>query len=209
MISTVSLAQDLPLNLLHLPPGFTIDIYASPLPAAREMTLGSKNIVFVGSSTAGSVYAIVPDVKRPGSTRVITIATNLNVPNGVAFLNGNLYVAEIGRLLRFDDIENHLSHPPKPVVISENLPKEVHHGMRFIRFGPDGKLYIGIGMPCNVCLPKDPRFGTIMRMNPDGSNPEIYAKGIRNTVGFDWDPRTQKLWFTDNGRDYLDIYLQS
>lgn len=200
--ASAALAQNLPLQSLKFPPGFNITIYAYPVPGARQMTLGSKDIVFVGS-LSGFVYAIVPDAKSPHGTRVVTIAQGLNAPNGVAFLDGNLYVAEIGRILRFDDIENHLANPPKPVVITENLPKEAHHGFRFIRFGPDGKLYIGIGMPCNVCLQKDPRFGTIMRMNKDGSHFEIYAKGLRNTVGFDWDPRTQKIWFTDNGRDYM------
>ncbi|RDI46091.1 PQQ-dependent sugar dehydrogenase [Aquicella lusitana] len=194
-------AQQLPLHLLQLPEGFTVDIYAM-VPNARSMTLGSKGTLFVGTM-GDKVYAVVPDAKSAQGTRVLTIASDLNTPNGVAFHDGALYVAEIGRVLRFADIENHLNHPPKPTVITDALPTNTHHGWRFIDFGPDGKLYIAIGMPCNTCLRKDPRFGTIMRMNPDGSQVEIYAAGIRNSVGFDWDPRTQKLWFTENGRDWM------
>jgi glucose/arabinose dehydrogenase len=202
LIVTISFAQELPLNALKLPPGFSIDIYAAPVPAAREMTIGTKGTVFVGTML-DKVFALVPDANSPRGARVITIARGLNVPNGVAFSHGSLYVAEINRILRFDDIENRLDNPPKPVIITTALPDKIHHGMRFIRFGPDGKLYVGIGMPCNVCLQKDPRFGTIMRMNPDGSHFEIVVKGIRNSMGFDWDPISKKLWFTDNGRDML------
>lgn len=125
------------------------------------------------------------------------------MPNGVAFHKGALYVAEIGRILRFDNIESNLNNPPEPVVVTTKLPKEKAHGWRFISFGPDDKLYIGIGAPCNVCLMEDTRYATIMRMNADGQDLEIYAKGIRNTVGFDWDPVHHNLWFTDNGRDWL------
>lgn len=203
LISTVCAAQDLPLNLLKLPPGFTISIFATPVPDARSLALGANNTVFVGSRPAGKVYAIVPDAQSPHGTRVLTIASGLNMPNGVAFKDGALYVAEIQRVLRFDDIENHLSDPPKPVVIRGDLPTESHHGWHYIGFGPDGKLYISIGMPCNICLQKDPRFGTIMRMNADGSHFEVFVKGLRNSVGFDWHPLTQHLWLTDNGRDWM------
>lgn len=198
-----ALADDLPLSLLHVPPGFTIDIYASPVPDARSMTLGKKGTVFVGSRTAGKVYAIIPDAHSPHRTRVLTIASNLNMPNGVAFHQGALYVAEVGRILRFDDIENHLSSPPKPHVVTTVLPDEKIHGWRYMKFGPDDKLYVSIGMPCNVCLLKDVSFGTISRMNANGTQFETYTKGIRNSVGFAWDPQTKELWFTDNGRDWM------
>lgn len=203
LISSTSLGQNLPLNLLKYPAGFTVSIYAEPVVDAREMVLGTKNIVFVGSRNAGKVYAIIPDKQNPHGTRVLTIASGLNMPNGVAFHKGALYVAEVGRILRFNNIEANLNNPPKPVVVTSELPKEKAHGWRFIRFGPDDKLYIGVGAPCNVCLMKDPRFATIMRMDADGQNFEVYAKGIRNTVGFDWDPVHHNLWFTDNGRDWL------
>ncbi|MGQ3889454.1 PQQ-dependent sugar dehydrogenase [Legionella sp. CNM-1927-20] len=196
-------AQALPLHLLKHPAGFKISIYANPVPGARQMALGSNNVVFVGSIREGKVYAVVPDKNRNYGTRVITLVEGLNSPNGVAFYKGNLYVAETNRILRFDNIENHLLNPPKPIVINNNLPNEDAHGWRFIRFGPDNKLYIGIGAPCNVCLKKDVRFATIMRMDPDGSHFEVYAQGVRNTVGFDWDPIHHELWFTDNGRDWL------
>lgn len=198
-LASLSWSQTLPLHLLHLPPGFHVEIYAW-VPNARSMTLGSKGTLFVGTLSEGNVYAVLPEGK---GTRVFTIASHLTMPNGVAFHQGALYVAEMHRILRYDNIEDHLNDPPKPVVISTDLPNEKHHGWRFIDFGPDDKLYIAIGMPCNVCLPKDPRFGTISRMNPDGSHFEIYAKGIRNSVGFAWHPETKKLWFTDNGRDWM------
>lgn len=189
------------LRSLRTPYGFKVTVYAD-VPKAREMALGPNNIVFVGS-LGEKVYAVVPDAKGANGTRVITIAKDLNTPNGVAFHRGALYVAEIGKILKFDDIENQLDHVPPPTVVSQNLPTDSWHGPRFIGFGPDNKLYIAIGVPCNVCLKDDPRFGTIMRMNADGSESEIYAKGLRNSVGFAWDPLTQELWFTDNGRDLL------
>ncbi len=193
-------AQTLPLTSLRLPPGFHIEIYAAPIPNAREMTLGPNGIVFVGSMTAGNVYAVIPDTQSPHGTRVLTIASGLNMPNGVAFHQGSLYVAEISRITRFDFVNQRLTHP---VVITNSLPPNTTHGWRFIAFGPDGKLYLGIGMPCNVCLQKDPRFGTISRMHADGSHFEIFVKGLRNSVGFDWDPITHELWLTDNGRDWM------
>ncbi|HAT1923769.1 TPA: sorbosone dehydrogenase family protein [Legionella pneumophila] len=203
LISSTGLGQDLPLNLLKYPAGFTVSIYAQPVVDAREMALGSKDIVFVGSRNAGKVYAVIPDKKNSHGTRVLTIASGLNMPNGVAFHQGSLYVAEVGRILRFDNIESNLNNPPKPTVITTKLPKEKAHGWRFISFGPDGRLYIGVGVPCNVCLMDDPHYATIMRMEANGQNLEVYAKGIRNTVGFDWDPIHHNLWFTDNGRDWL------
>jgi glucose/arabinose dehydrogenase len=205
-IATTCLGTEIPLNRLKLPPGFTISIYAEPVQNAREMTLGSKGTLFVGSLSAGNVYAIVPDTHSPHGTQILTIASGLTMPNGVAFHNNALYVAENDKIVRFNDIENHLQNPPKPETIAK-LPNKKHHGWRYIRFGPDGKLYVSIGAPCNVCLSKEDIFATIIRMDPDGSNMEIYAKGIRNSVGFDWDPATKNLWFTDNGRDWMGDYL--
>lgn len=202
-ISSLSFAQDVPLHTLHLPAGFTISIYAD-VENARSMAMGTKGILFVSSLSAGNVYAVIPDKTGPHGTKVVRIASGLNKPNGVAFYQGSLYIAETGRILRYNQIEDHLQSPPKPVIVTQALPQQAgDHDWRYIKFGPDGKLYIAIGMPCNVCLSKDTRFGTIMRMNPDGSNMETYVKGIRNSVGFDWDPLTKQLWFTDNGRDWL------
>lgn len=199
-------AQDdepLPLQKLRLPPGFKIEIYARNVPGARSMTLSPRGILYVGSREPGKLYAI-PDADhdRKGDT-VITLASNMNQPNGVEYKDGSLYVGEINRILRFDKIDSHLNSLPKPIVVNNTLPTKLHHGQKYIRFGPDGMLYVPIGAPCNVCEEKDPRFATICRMKADGTGFEIFAKGIRNTVGFDWHPVTKELWFTDNGRDML------
>lgn len=185
---------------LQLPPGFKINIYAN-VPNARSMTLGDEGIVYVGTRK-DKVYAVVPNANKTEAEKVITLASNLDTPNGVAYHDGALYVAEITRILKFPDITHQLDRPT-PQVVSDQLPKQLDHGWRYIKFGPDGWLYIGVGMPCNICQPKDERFGTIMRMQPDGSQFEIYASGIRNTVGFAWQPWSKELWFTENGRDWL------
>lgn len=167
------------------------------------MALGAKGTLFVGSRGQGKVYALMDRNGDQVADEVITIAKGLQMPNGVAFRNGSLYVAEVSRVLRYDAIEERLKNPPKPVVVNDSFPDKAHHGWKFIRFGPDGRLYVPVGAPCNVCEEKDPRFATIMRMNPDGTGLDIFANGVRNTVGFDWHPGTGELWFTDNGRDWL------
>ena len=197
-------SQDVASNKMGitLPPGFHIGIYADNIEGARSMTLSPDGILFVGTRGEGKVYAVLDTNKDYKADEVITIASGLNTPNGVAFRNGSLYVAEISRVLRYNNIEANLHNPPEPVVIYDNFPSDTHHGWKFIRFGPDGKLYVPVGAPCNICERPDP-YESITRMNPDGGDFEIYARGIRNTVGFDWDPRTKELWFTDNGRDLL------
>jgi glucose/arabinose dehydrogenase len=194
-------AREISLSGIKLPPGFTIEVFVRNVPGARSLALGDKGTIFVGTRDEGKVYAI----RNPGSPQaeVITLARGLNMPNGVAFRDGALYVAEISRVIRFDDIEDHLKNPPQPILVNGSFPHEKHHGWKFIRFGPDGRLYVPVGAPCNVCESKDPRFATIMRMDPDGKNLEIFARGVRNTVGFDWYPTSHELWFTDNGRDLL------
>ncbi|MEJ2339329.1 MAG: sorbosone dehydrogenase family protein [Gemmatimonadales bacterium] len=194
--------SDPQLELIELPPGFVIEVYASDVPGARSLALGPNGTVFVGSLKAGKVYALT-DRDGAGGIETITIASGLDIPNGVALRDGALYVAETTRVLRFDDIEARLADPPDPVVIVDGFPTERLHGWRFIAFGPDGMLYMSVGAPCNVCKEEDERFASIMRMNPDGSGPEIFAHGVRNSVGFDWHPETGDLWFTDNGRDRL------
>lgn len=195
-----SSATDAVLENVRLPMGFKIEVYADNLPEARSMALGSQGTLFVGTRS-GKVYAVSG---RPGSgqkptTRVL--AQRLNMPNGVAFRDGALYVAEVNRILRYDGIESALSSPPEPKVVRDDLPKDRHHGWKYIAFGPDGKLYVPIGAPCNVC--SEPKYALIARMNPDGSDYEVFARGIRNSVGFTWHPQTRELWFTDNGRDWL------
>lgn len=196
-------SEELPIHLLKLPPHFSIKIYSYPVPDARQMALGPNGIIFVGTRQDGRVYAILPDQHQKHGTRVLTIADNLNMPNGVAYFNGSLFVAENNRILEYKNIIDHLTNPPEPHIILKDLPNETHHGWRYIRFGPDKRMYIAIGAPCNVCLKEDPRFASIMRTNVEGTGLEIVAKGVRNSVGFDWDPDTNQFWFTDNGRDLL------
>ena len=194
---------------IRLPPGFSIAPYATNVPGARSMTQGPKGVLFVGTRrNNGQVYAVLDRDGDGRAEKVATVASGLNTPNGVAWRDGALYVAEISRVLRFDGLAAWLQAPPgtpapKPVVIRDDFPKDAHHGWKFIRFGPDGLLYVPVGAPCNVCEEKDPRYASITRMKPDGSAFEVFARGIRNTVGFDWHPASRELWFTDNGRDLL------
>ncbi len=191
------------LSLIRLPDGFSISLYASHVPNARSLALGDRGTVFVGTRSEGSVYALVDGDADHKAEKVVRIADGLFAPNGVAFRDGALYVAEIHRILRFDDIEARLDTPPQPVVVNGGLPTDRWHGWKFIGFGPDGKLYVPVGAPCNVCTRADERYASLLRMNADGSEVEVFARGIRNTVGFDWHPHTGELWFTDNGRDNL------
>ncbi|MER3547157.1 MAG: sorbosone dehydrogenase [Rhodanobacteraceae bacterium] len=185
-----------PLDRLQVPQGFHVAIYSDQVPDARKMTVGDKGTLFVGSSDAGKVYALTDSGRK-----VRVIASGLREPSGVAFHDGALYVSAVSRILKFPDIEDHLDTPPQPQVITDKLPDRAHANGRFIAFGPDGKLYVSIGAPCNVC--DKPGFGKIIRMNPDGSGMEDVALGVRNSAGFDWQPGTRKFWFTDNGRDNL------
>jgi glucose/arabinose dehydrogenase len=188
---------------ITLPPGFSINIYADNVENARSLVLGDNGTLFVGTRSAGKVYAVLDRNRDAMADEVITIAHGLNMPNGVAFRKGSLYVAEVSRILRYDKIESRLKNPPKPVIVTDSFPKDTHHGWKFIRFGPDDKLYVPVGAPCNVCEPSNEIYASITRIDPDGSHPEIFAHGVRNTVGFDWRPKTGVLWFTDNGRDWM------
>jgi len=201
IVAASAYPQNPPLDSIRLPPGFRIEVYARA-PGARSLALSPSGILFVGTRDEGQVYAVLPSRDGLRSGRVIPIARGLEMPNGVAFRQGSLYVAEISRVLRFDGIESRLDHPPQAVVVRDDYPKAVAHGWKFIRFGPDGMLYVPVGAPCNICEPADP-FASITRISPDGKTREIIARGIRNSVGFDWHPSTHELWFTDNGRDSL------
>ncbi len=193
----------LPIHQIKLPPGFKLSLFASNVPNARSMTLSPNGTLFVGTREAGRVYALLDHNDDNQADELITIARDLNMPNGVAFRNGSLFVAEVSRVLRFDKIETRLHDPPEPVVVFDGLPRDKHHGWKFIRFGPDGMLYIPVGAPCNVCEKDDERYATITRIKSDGTGLDLFARGVRNTVGFDWHPSTNELWFTDNGRDWL------
>src|SRR5262245_7330968 len=188
---------------ISLPPGFRIAVYAADVPNARQMALGPPGVVFVGSRSEGKVYAVVDRDGDQRSDQVFVLARGLNQPSGVAFRDGALYVAAVNRILRFPDVARDLARPPKPDVVSDAYPSDTHHGWKFIAFGPDGKLYVPVGAPCNVCLPPGPLHAAITRLEVAGGRPEVIARGVRNSVGFDFDPATGDLWFTDNGRDWM------
>jgi glucose/arabinose dehydrogenase len=193
----------LPIHKIKLLPGFKLSLFARNVPNARSMTLSPDGTLFVGTRRKGRIYAVLDHNNDNKADQLITIVRGLNMPNGVAFRNRSLFVAEVSRVLRFDKIETRLHDPPKPVVVYDAFPRDKHHGWKFIRFGPDGMLYIPVGAPCNVCEGGDERYASITRMKPDGTGFDIFARGVRNTVGFDWHPETKELWFTDNGRDWL------
>lgn len=197
LIQSCAAEEDL-LRDISLPPGFVIDVFAD-VPNARSLALGDNGTVFVANRRSNSVYAVA--VADTGGVDVIEIASGLSTPNGVAFFAGDLYVAEIDRVLRYADVESRLHNMPDAELLDIKLPAEKHHGWRYIAFGPDDKLYISIGAPCNVCDRNG--YAQIIRMNPDGSEREVVAEGIRNSVGFTWHPENDELWFTDNGRDML------
>jgi glucose/arabinose dehydrogenase len=190
---------------IKLPPGFSITVWADNVKGARTMTLASDGTVFVGTWNAGNVYALADKNKDNRADGVITVASGLTMPNGVAFKDGTLYVAELSRIVKFDNILAAVKPGMSnltPAVVYDKLPTERHHGWKYLRFGPDGYLYVPVGAPCNICERPDP-FAAISRVKPDGSGYEVYARGIRNTVGFTWHPDSKELWFTDNGRDML------
>lgn len=189
------------LDQIRLPEGFQIEMYTDQVPGARSLALGDAGAVFVSTRQQGRIYAVLDQDGDQRVDRVITIAEDLDTPNGIGYRNGDLYVAETGRILRYRNIAGRLQNMPKPTVLTAGLPTESHHGWRYLRIGPDGLLYVGIGAPCNVC--DEPGFAEIRRLRSDGSHMETFAQGVRNTVGFDWHPETGELWFTDNGRDWL------
>ena len=191
------------LSEITLPSGFRIAVYAGDVPGARQMAVGPAGVVFVGSRSEGKVYALVD---RDGDNRVdqvLVVASGLNSPSGIAFRDGALYVGAVNRILRFRDVARDLARPPRPEVVSDAYPSDASHGWKFIAFGPDGKLYVPVGAPCNICTPPGPLHATITRLDLAGGEPEVVARGVRNSVGFDFDPATGDLWFTDNGRDWL------
>jgi glucose/arabinose dehydrogenase len=189
----------LPLAKLKVPAGFNIEVYAAGMANARSLAVGDKGTVFVGSRLVDKVYAIID---KDGKRTVKVLASGLYRPNGVAFHNGTLYIAELSKVSKIEKVEDNLDNPPKPTVIYDNLPKDEAHGWKFIAIGPDNKLYIDVGQPGNNVL-HDDAHGQIRRMNLDGSGAEVVALGVRKSVGFDWHPETKQLYFTDNGRDWM------
>jgi glucose/arabinose dehydrogenase len=191
------------LDDITLPPGFQIAVYAAEVPNARQMAAGPPGIVFVGSMSKGTVYALVDRDGDHRAEAVHVLATGLEMPSGLAFRDGTLYIAAVSRILRIRDVARDLTRPPAPEVVTDAYPSDQHHGWKFIAFGPDGRLYVPVGAPCNVCLPPGPLHATITRLDIASGPPEVVARGVRNSVGFDFHPQTGKLWFTDNGRDWL------
>ncbi len=204
-VTAGAVSAQVQLDKLTLPAGFSIEVYAPDVPNARSMARSPGGTLFVSTRRAGNVYAVLDTDRDHRADEVLTLASGLNMPNGVAFRDGSLYVAEVNRILRYDDIESRLQNPPDPVVVDDGFPSDRAHGWKFIRFGPDGKLYVPVGAPCNICdrTGEDLRYASVTRMNPDGTEPEVFAHGVRNSVGFDWHPGTGDLWFTSNGRDML------
>lgn len=194
---------DAVLKHLRLPVGFSIGVYSDKVPNARGMAVSASGIVYVASRTQGKVLALIRGASRDVADRVVTVASGLDSPIGVALLNGALFVSERFRVVRIDDIESHHDKSPPVHVVKDDFPKDAWHGEKIIKAGPDGKLYIPIGAPCNSCDTDPQPHAKIYRMNPDGTQFEVYARGVRNSVGFAWHPLTQELWFTDNGRDQL------
>jgi glucose/arabinose dehydrogenase len=189
------------LDRIELPPGFQIDIYAEGVSNARQMARGDNGTLFIGTRKAGKVYAVVDTDGDQRADQVHTIARGLTMPSGVAFRDGALYVGAVSTIYRYDNIEAQLEDPPKPVVVNDSFPDDKHHGWKYLGFGPDGKLYVPVGAPCNIC--DKPGYSAIKRMNADGSEVEDFALGVRNSVGMAWHPDTDELWFSDNGRDLL------
>jgi glucose/arabinose dehydrogenase len=194
-------AKDLPIDKLKVPAGFRVEVWAEGLPNARSLALGDKGTVFVGTRQLKNVYAVVD---RGGKREVKTLFKGLDTPNGIAFSKGTLYIAERNRITRYDGIEGRLDNPPEAKVIIDNLdPNNAPgHFWKFLAMGPDGKLYFNIGAPGNIVMPSY-REGSISRVDPKSGTMENVAMGVRNSVGFDWHPKTKELWFTNHARDWL------
>jgi glucose/arabinose dehydrogenase len=198
--NTITAAADIPLNKLSLPPGFKIEIWSTGTPGGRAMALGDNGKIYMGTRGLGRVY----EVSDNGTTRTNRVVVDkLTQPAGVEFRNGSLYVMSIDKVLRFDGIANNPAVAPVDMTAAFNLPKEQHHNWKYIKFGPDGKLYVPFGAPCNICELPTAEYAQIRRYNADGSGMEVLATGVRNTVGFDFHPTTKELWFTNHGRDWL------
>ncbi len=195
--------DELPLEKIKLPEGFSIELYAEGVQNARSMAFSPSGTLYVGTRSAGNVYALQDTDGDNKVDKKYTLLEKGNMPNGVAFKDGDLYIAEVNRILKISDVESKLENPGTPEVVYDEYPTEKHHGWKFIDFGPDGKLYVPVGAPCNICNSEEDIFNSITRINTDGSGMEVVQRGVRNTVGFTWHPESKHLWFTDNGRDMM------
>ena len=194
-------AKELPVDKLKVPAGFKVEVWAEDMPGARSMAQGDKGTIFVGTRQMKEVYAVVD---RGGKREVKTLFKDMDSPNGIVFNKGTLYVAERGRITRYDGIEDRLDNPPQAKVVIDNLDpnKQPGHFWKFMEMGPDGKLYFNIGAPGNIVMPTY-REASINRVDPASGVLENVALGVRNSVGFDFHPKTRQLWFTNHGRDWL------
>jgi glucose/arabinose dehydrogenase len=195
---------EIKLETIRLPENFRIEVWADQVPNARSLAMGDDGLIFVGNRQGDKVYALKDTDGDGKADQKHVLAENLRMPNGVAFKDGDLFVAEVSRILRFRDIGENLENPSYEVVFDQ-YPDKSHHGWKFISFGPDGRLYVPVGAPCNICESEEDIFASITRIDVDADKiePEIFAEGVRNTVGFDWHPETGELWFTDNNRDMM------
>lgn len=209
LIFSISAQAELPLSSLSLPEGFSIEVYASDVKNARQMALGDEGIVYVGSRGAGVVHAVVDDNKDGKADRVVKIAEDLNMPSGLTYKDGALYVSEVSKIHKFDNITATYASKPKSEVVVSGLPTDRHHGWKNIDFGPDNWLYVPVGAPCNICETNggekfdNPDYSSILKYNLETGEKKWAAKGVRNSVGFDWHPDSGELWFSDNGRDWM------
>ena len=197
---TATPPSDIAIDKLQVPPGFKVELWAHSMPGARAMARGDKGKIYIGTRGIGRVYEVT-DNGTERTSRVVV--DKLNQPAGIEFRKGSLYVMAIDKMLRFDGIETNANAQPVDMTTAFNLPKEQHHNWKYIKFGPDGKLYVPFGAPCNICVPPTDEYAQIRRYNADGTGMEVIARGVRNTVGFDWHPQTKQLWFTDHGRDWM------
>lgn len=195
-------SKTLPLNKIKMPAGFSIEVYAE-VNNARSLAMSPEGTLYIGNRDGDKVYAVRDTDGDYKADKRWVIASGLNMPNGVALQGGDLYVAEVSRITKYANIEANLGKTITPLVIKDDYPTETHHGWKYIAFGPDGRLYVPVGAPCNICKSADEVYASITSINKDGSDRKIVAKGVRNTVGFTWHPETKELWFTDNGRDML------
>lgn len=202
MAAITDASAKLPLNAIKLPAGFSISVYAE-VQDARSMAMSPNGTLYVGNKSEDKVYAVRDTNGDHVADKKWVVASGLNMPNGVAFRDGTLYIAEISRITKLENIESRLANPGAPAVVYDQYPTEAHHGWKYIAFGPDGKLYVPVGAPCNICESKEPVYASITRLNPDGTGMEVFASGVRNTVGFTWHPDTGAIWFTDNNRDSM------
>ncbi|WP_404341011.1 PQQ-dependent sugar dehydrogenase [Pseudoalteromonas mariniglutinosa] len=200
MLATPVMAHDI-LEKLTVADGFTISLFATDVENARQLAVSKRGIVYAGSRKAGKVYALIDHNSDGVADRKMVIATDLNMPSGLAIKDGDLYVAEVERIIRFKDIDKQLKSPTYDVVYDQ-FPTDRHHGWKFIRFAPSGELIVPVGVPCNICE-EDQRYGRIFSLDLENKTLKTIAKGVRNSVGFDFHPRSQALWFSDNGRDMM------